>query len=198
MLSNRYFVGCPALDLERYMRLTPWPHLVLDGFLQEESLGFALDEIESRAHDFKIDYRGSGRIEFSILHSPTLWRALYSAATMSVLSEAFGCEIKLNKANLIQLRRMNSATPEFPVHHDYVEGAETIVSFLHLSSGWTPQIGGRLLLYRTNDPADVWANVEPIQNRLVAFRTLSGNWHSVEKVHHWERRSVLAVWDAIS
>lgn len=180
------------------MRLAPWPHLVLDSFLEESCLAAVLEEIKSRHHEFEIDYRGKGRIEFSLLHSPTLWRALYSATTISVLSDAFGCKLRFNKGNLLQLRRMNGDTPSFPLHNDYTEGMDTVVSFLYLSPGWHPDFGGRLLLNSSERQDDVAASIEPVKNRLVAFRTLGDYWHSVEKVCNWERISALAVWDVVN
>ena len=173
----------------------PWPHLVVNDLLAEDILTQALIEIYSDTYDFDVEYRGTGRIEFSLLKSPTLWRALYSVRMVAALSSAFGVRVKLDKHNMLQLRRMNEETPEFPLHHDFAPGEETIASFLYLSDGWTPDAGGRLHLYGSDKDSAPLVSVEPLQNRLVAFRTSETHWHSVERVHGWERISVLSLWN---
>jgi len=116
---------------------------------------------------------------------------------LEILSTAFCSKISLNKKNLIQLRRMNEDTPEFPLHNDFIFGSNTIVSFLYLSKGWVEENGGRLILQRENEASETMTAIEPIYNRLVAFQTKAEHWHSVQKVASWERLSALCVWDVI-
>jgi len=99
---------------------------------------------------------------------------------------------------MLQLRRMNDETPAFPTHSDHVAGEETIAVFLYLSDGWNSERGGRLRLHATEHSNEPAAYVEPLRNRLVAFRTSQENWHSVEPVSGWERLSVLSMWDVAS
>ena len=176
----------------------PWPHLIVDGFLSNDVLAQSLLEIESDSYDFDIEYRGTGRIEFSLLKSPALWRAIYSKKTVAALSSAFGVNVKLDKHNMVQLRRMNEDTPEFPLHNDFADEEDTIASFLYLSDGWSMRCGGRLHLYQSDKDSSPSASVEPLQNRFVAFRTRASHWHSVERVHGWERVSVLSLWNVDS
>jgi hypothetical protein len=61
-----------AINLRNY----PWPHLLVDDFLPKEVLAQAHNEIDSDVYDYGIEARGSGRIEFSLLKSVTLWRAI--------------------------------------------------------------------------------------------------------------------------
>ena len=177
------------------LSLEPWPHLVLDDFLPEDALVQSLAEIQADSYSYDIEYRGTGRIEFSVLKSPTLWRQIYSKKTVSVLSSAFGVGLALDKHNLVQLRRMNDETPEFPTHNDFADNEDTIASFLYLSSGWSPPCGGRFHLYRSKEQAIPSSSVSPIRNRLLAFRTIETHWHSVERVHGWERLSILSLWN---
>lgn len=173
----------------------PWPHLVVDNFLPSAVLAQSLLEIGADTYDFEIENRGTGRIEFSVLKSKTLWRGIYSKRTVSLLSSAFGVGVKLNKHNWVQLRRMNDDTPEFPLHNDFASNEDTIASFLYLSSGWSSECGGRLHLFESEKQCAPSASIEPVENRFVAFRTKSSYWHSVERVHGWERLSALALWD---
>ncbi|MGY3698959.1 hypothetical protein ACVIGA_009101 [Bradyrhizobium sp. USDA 3240] len=177
------------------LRLDPWPHLVLDDFLPPAVLEECLREVGSENYEFEIESRGSGRIEFSLLRSKAAWQAVYSKETITLLSLAFGVKVKLNRDNYVQLRRMNDATPEFPVHNDFASNEDTIASFLYLSPGWRSTSGGRLHLYKAESQSVPSLSIEPLCNRLVAFRTLPSNWHSVEKVRGWERRAILALWD---
>jgi len=173
----------------------PWTHLIVDDFLADDVLANGVRDISDGVYQFDIEARGSGRIEYALLQSATLWRALYSKEMIVLLWEAFGVRPQLNKGNMLQLRRMNAATPAFPTHSDYVAGEETIAAFLYLSHGWDLARGGRLCLHATEAAARPAAFVEPLRNRLVAFRTRREHWHSVERVVGWERLSVLSMWD---
>ena len=173
----------------------PWPHLVMDDFLPTAVFEECLREIYAEDYNFEIENRGAGRIEFSMLKSKTAWRAVYSRTTIALLSIAFGVKIKLNRENFVQLRRMNDATPAFPVHSDFAQNEDTIASFLYLSPSWRSACGGRLHLHETKSNSDPSLSIAPLSNRLVAFRTLPSNWHSVERVYGWERLTILALWD---
>lgn len=173
----------------------PWPHLIVDNFLSEDILTKSLSEIGRDAYDFDIESRGTGRIEFSLLKSETLWRAIYSKETIALLSVAFGVEVKLNRDNMVQLRRMNEDTPEFPIHNDFTSSQDTIASFLYLSAGWSPNRGGRLHLFGSEKDQAPSTSIQPLQNRFLAFDTKPSYWHSVERVNGWERLSALALWN---
>jgi hypothetical protein len=173
----------------------PWPHLLLDSFLPEAELAAGLEEIAADEYEFGTEPRGTGRIEFSLLKSKVLWRAIYTRRIVDLLSEAFGARVRLNKHNMLQLRRMTDETPEFPLHSDYTSNEDTIASFLYLSSGWSVACGGRLRLYEANDVSAPSVAIEPLRNRFIAFQTKPAHWHSVERVRHWDRFSVLALWD---
>jgi hypothetical protein len=92
-------------------------------------------------------------------------------------------------------RSRRARPPDFPVHSEFTSGEDTIASFLYLSEGWTPARGGRLRLHAANDASAVGAAIEPIRNWFIAFQTKAEHWHSVERVHGWERLSILALWN---
>jgi hypothetical protein len=177
------------------LTMDPWPHLLIDDFLAEDVLERCLVEIESEPYEFDIELRGRGRIEYSLLKSKTMWRAVYARRTMDVLSAAFGVGVALNRHNMVQLRRMNDLTPEFPIHNDAASDEDTIVSFLYIGRGWSAGRGGRLCLYGSKEQPVPSLSIAPLANRFVAFRTNAAHWHSVERVYGWERLSVLALWD---
>jgi hypothetical protein len=172
----------------------PWPHLIVDNFLARSVLAKSLTEIND-TYSFDIEKRGSGRIEYSLLKSKTLWTTVYSRRTIHLLSSAFGVSVTLSRDNWIQLRRMNADTPEFPLHHDFVSSEDSITSFLYLSSGWVQEYGGRLHLFMSEDDSTPATSITPLQNRFVAFQTKACHWHSVEKVYGWERINALALWN---
>lgn len=181
--------------MEKLYRL-PWPHLVVDDFLTPEVLDESLQKISAEGYEFGIESRGAGRIEFSLLKCEALWRAIYSKRTISLLNKAFQVDVSLNKHNLLQLRRMNDETPDFPIHHDHIPDANTIASFLYISPGWTDARGGRFNLFESTEQPTPALSIPPCQNRFLAFRTEPSHWHSVDRVHGcWERLSVLALWD---
>jgi len=174
----------------------PWPHLVVENFLPRSVLATCLAEIASETYSFDIEARGSGRIEYSLLKSKTLWTAIYSRETVDFLTAAFEAPVKLNRDNWVQLRRMNVDTPEFPLHNDFVSAQDSIASFLYLSNDWTQECGGRLNLFKAETDVEPSTSIAPLQNRFVAFQTKACHWHSVERVYGWERISALALWNA--
>jgi 2OG-Fe(II) oxygenase superfamily len=173
---------------------SPWPHLIVDNFLPQSVLAKSLSEISSDTYSFDFEKRGAGRIEYSLLKSRTLWAAIYSRRMIHLLSSAFEAQVTLSRDNWIQLRRMNAATPEFPMHHDFVSTEDSIASFLYLSSGWAQDYGGRLHLFLSEHDSTPSSSISPVQNRFVAFQTKTCHWHSVERVYGWERLSALALW----
>lgn len=181
-----------AIEGERLCN--PWPLLIVDNFLPESVLAQALQDIDASESAFTIEDRRVGRIEYEILRSKDLWRYLYSIDTIELLSNNFGGSISLDARNLIQLRRSDNSTPAFGMHNDFVEGEDTIVTFLYLSAGWKKEYGGELLLYSHDAAIEPAASVQPLQNRFVAFRTLPTHWHAVAKVQHWMRLSAMALW----
>lgn len=75
----------------------PWPYLIVEHFLTRASLAKSVSEIKADTYAYDIEQRGTGRIEFSLLKSKTRWTAIYSNATVSLLSSAFGVDVGLNK-----------------------------------------------------------------------------------------------------
>jgi hypothetical protein len=158
-------------------------------------LAEGLREIDSDTYDYEIEPRDTGRIEFSVLKSKTFWRAIYSKRTKLLLEESFGVSVALNRDNLLQLRRMNEATPDFPLHNDFIADNATIASFFYISPNWSAKCGGCLHLFESGKQARPSVSIEPIGNRFVAFETKPSHWHSVERVYGWERLSVLSLWN---
>jgi hypothetical protein len=175
----------------------PWPHLVVDDFLAPEVLTKSLEEIRCEQYAFEIENRGQGRIEFSLLKSETLWRAIYCRKTMDLLATAFDTKVSLNRKNFVQLRRMNDQTPDFPVHNDFAADGKTIASFLYISSGWKEEFRGHFNLFETGEQSSPSWRLAPVQNRFLAFVTDAAHWHAVDRPLSWERLSVLALWDVV-
>ena len=177
------------------LRDYPWPHLLVDDFLPNDVLERSLIEVSSETYEYDMETRGTGRIEFTLLKSESMWRAIYSKRTIALLSAAFGVDVTLNKHNMVQLRRMNDLTPEFPLHNDFTSDGDTIASFLYISRGWSTKCGEYLHLFGRSEQHMPSISIEPIENRFVAFRTKASHWHSVERVCGWERVSILALWN---
>jgi hypothetical protein len=85
-----------------------------------------------------------------------------------MLRDAFDTRPRLNKSNMLQLRRMNDETPEFPPHSDFCEGQDHIAAFLYLSDGWDQQRGSRLCIHAGEAAASPAAFVGLLLNRRVA------------------------------
>ena len=142
------------------LRRDPWPHLVLDGFLPGDVLEKALQEV--RRTNVRIRNGAARQRADRILASQEqdpVARDLHPE-NFDSLSAAFGVKVALNKQNLLQLRRMNNLTPDFPLHNDFTSQSDTIASFLYLGPGWTVQCGGvcTYLHLATRDARPYFAN----------------------------------------
>ena len=174
---------------------SPWPHLVLDDFLTSDCLAQCLSEIRATPTPLILSPVGRARLSTRFLGARPCGGRYTPGAPVLYFPSAFGVEVSLNKHNMLQLRRMNGETPEFPVHNDFTSNEATIASFLYLNEGWSHKCGGRLKLFESDRQFAPSASIAPIQNRFIAFRTEPSHWHSVEKVYGWERMSVLSLWN---
>jgi hypothetical protein len=196
-VNGHRLTGLIFLSAVPQLSTYPWPHLVVDNFLSPDILTRSLEEIRSEQYAFEIENRGQGRIEFSLLKSETLWRAIYCRETMGLLMTAFNIRVSLNRKNFVQLRRMNDQTPDFPIHNDFTADGKTIASFLYLSPGWKEEFRGHFNLFAAREQISPSSRLAPVQNRFLAFVTDATHWHAVDRPLSWERLSVLALWDVV-
>ena len=180
----------------RVSRLDPWPHFVADGLLKQGDLVAAQHRILNRVHRFRIKPGDPQKIRYKLIDDIPLARIFLSQEFGRFLQVVTGQALAIHPANLVQLRRMDRRSPEFPRHVDFFRSEPSYVCVFFLSPGWTSECGGRLRLHKAaGDEERSLADIEPVANRLVLFRSSRDHWHSIERVFGgWVRYSVLSEW----
>jgi hypothetical protein len=173
-------------------RSDPWPHFVLDEFLEPEWYQRFAAEAHSDGAAFRIKRDDPYRVQFASLDDLELAKVFLSLDFAGLLRRLSGRWACVTERNAIQIRRADPSTPPFPVHHDS-GGPPSLVALFYVSTDWAQPKGGRLLLYPAED-AEATTIVDPLPNRLVLFETSPAHWHSVEQTTAGVRYSILTEW----
>lgn len=73
------------------------------------------------------------------------------------------------------------------IHNDYIPGAETHRVVVQVNRGWREAQGGFLMLFNSDDPADVHRVVLPAHDTAVGFAISERSHHAVSTTHAGER-----------
>jgi Rps23 Pro-64 3,4-dihydroxylase Tpa1-like proline 4-hydroxylase len=173
----------------------PWHHIVIDDFIEQDQFISAQKDLMSRNVDFKIKQGDKNKIQYALLDYMPLAKLMYSIDFLRFINSISDQKLTLNESSLVQIRKADNTTPPFPRHVDDSDLGRSLIVIVYISPGWKPENGGRLALHKgINSKRSSSVYIEPKQNRLVAFFSDSNNWHSVEKVHNWERLSIISEW----
>lgn len=164
---------------------TPFPHLVLPGFVLPEACAAARVAFPDSGH---------GGIAPAAAHDKAdglgrLLAALRDPRTTALFAEKFG-EALDPGALMIHLRSRCTAQ-DGRIHTD--SARKRVTALIYLNESW-PHAGGRLRLLRgPDDMEDMLAEVPPLDGTLIAFRRSDVSWHG----HHpfeGVRRAVMFNW----
>lgn len=73
------------------------------------------------------------------------------------------------------------------IHNDFIPGAETHRVLVQLNRGWHDDLGGFLMLFNSDDPADVHTVLPPAHDSVVGFAISEASHHAVSTIHGGER-----------
>lgn len=174
------------------LRRDPWPHWVIDGFLDPRWLRRCTAELLASNPTFQIQPGDAEAVQYALLEHLPLAQVFYSPAFHALLQALTGLPLRLNDDNWVQLRRMDASSPRFPPHVDDLE-RRSLIAVFYLSPGWRRGCGGELCLHSGLD-APPTRRVAPLENRLLLFFSDAHCWHSIRAVHGWERYTILSEW----
>ena len=167
----------------RFRRFAPWPHWVVDDFLDMKSYSSMQEHLSLHSHEFRVLDGDENKVHYCLLTESTVAQFFYSLDFYHFVRNLCGKDIDLNDKSMIQLRLANEEVPAFPRHHDFTPLGRSLVVIFYVSPNWSPECKGRLFLHRSSTaPVNSAVVVEPIANRLIAFYSDKKNWHSVEQV----------------
>ena len=173
--------------------MRPWPHFIIDNALPTKHIK-RLEKVLNIDRTFKIIPDDPEEIQHIALPDMPLARYLLSQKFKNYLENLCGESLKIYEHSALQLRRMTPESPEFPAHVDFID-ERALIMLLYLSPNWDSSKGGELILQAAEESnPDTDLSISPLQNRMVLFFNDTHHWHSVRKVHNWNRYLVMAEW----
>lgn len=133
------------------------------------------------------------QFEFDCRDSPsTVARFLASASVLGIVrsamedifATAFGDEISVVCHKLVQGHRIG-------IHNDYLVGEETHRLVVQLNRGLYENDGGFLMLFGSDDAADVRKVLRPLHLHGFAFEISKDSFHAVSAIHSGARYSLI-------
>jgi hypothetical protein len=189
------------LTLSPEMKITrcvhPWPHIVIDNFLSESSFAELIKRLVTKNTKFKKFEDDPEEIQFTLVPDMKVLEFFLSEDIKKFLGSLAKCSLKIYEKGIVQLRKMDSESPAFPPHSDFIDNIN-FISLYYLSPDWSPEKGGELLLHRdefsgAEEKDTKW--ITPLQNRMVLFFSEKEYWHSVRRVQNWERYLIFSEWE---
>ena len=191
----------PVLDLPRltgevdrlhaqYMAAPPYPHIVLDNFLEPDAVKSAIEEFPPLDPDQWTNYLHTNERKFS--HTdPDTWgptlreilRQLNSPPFVEFVSKLIGVDNLIADPSLEGGGLHQSTTggflnvhADFTVHPHQRKWQRRANILLYLNEGWKPEYGGDLELWSA-DMKQCVEKVAPIANRALIFTTDPDSFH---------------------
>lgn len=184
------------------LRQTPFRYSIISSALEPDMAGALLDWFERDAPwtlkiaDFYEQY------EFVLTNEllPACLRDLFSFAELDKLRAKveglFG--VRLAARVDITAHRLTKGQ-RIRIHNDYIPGQETQRLLIQLNRGWCDENGGALMLFNSQNPADVHRILRPINNSGLLFEISKDSLHAVTPINSGERFTlVMSFFDAAS
>ena len=174
---------------------TPWQHFIIDNFLPDKEFKSIQDCLCSVKSGFSQLDDDSFEVNYMFVPNLEIANFFLSDEFNTFLEKTVKGKLAITETGLVQLRMMNGDSPAMPAHVDSAD-KRSLVCLYYLSPNWTNSCGGELLLHHSEAQIDRKESlvIEPQANRMVMFYTDENNWHSVTKVHDWNRFSILTEW----
>jgi hypothetical protein len=174
----------------------PWKHWQIDNFLPTQVFARFQETLCSTKNKFFKREDDEADINYMFLPDLQLAKFFLDDDFKSFLEEITGAVLSVHQGGLVQLRKMDPSSPAFPIHIDS-QDERSLVCLYYVSPGWQKGCGGELCLYQKEETSVEVAPdqlIAPIANRMVLFFSDDTHWHSVRKVHDWNRYCVVSEW----
>jgi hypothetical protein len=172
---------------------SPFAHATFGTCLPDETGDAVLSWLETHAawrlkktdfyEQFEFDCRDSPSVVASFLTSPSILE-LVRAELESVFERTFQPEISVVCHKLVAGHRIG-------IHNDYLEGEETHRLVIQLNRGLSQNDGGFLMLFGSDDAADVRKVLRPLHLGGFAFEISKNSFHAVSAIHSGARYSLI-------
>lgn len=174
----------------RYRDADPFPHIVLDGVLEEATLASAIGEFPAVDSPGWLDYRHVNELKWGNAHPQTWGVTLQSTARALMSPEFVGFLERLTGiADLLPDRSMDggglhqtlsgghlNVHADFTAHHTVAGWRRRVNVLLYLNEQWDRAWGGELELW-ARDMRSCVVTVTPYANRMLIFTTDETSFH---------------------
>ena len=158
----------------------PFPHVVVQDFLDEPTLDLVIDALAGLEYDFKesdlFSYWAS--LELTDINHPAI----------NILRDDLGDKVSksfnVKKLSSIDMAAYVYGLGDFLLpHDDQVEG-RIIAYSLHLTPEITEEMGGALNVFEANDTgkSKLVDSIIPEYNSLIMFEVSDYSWHEVSEI----------------
>ena len=202
---------------DNYMNNFPFPHCVIDGLLNSDTLFRVLKEVDKlKLNDATFKFANPNcpyeynKYTYDISKIPQLkdiFDYLNGSEFLAELSRITGIKdiianmkggIKGSGVHIIKKGGYLGIHTDFNTHTHGVYGSldRRINILIYLNPDWKPEYGGHLLLRQPNKDPNIKNQIKilPILNRCVIFSTTKNSWHGHEEPltspHGIHRRSI--------
>ena len=181
---------------EALCRIHPWQYWQIDNFMPNHDFSSFQKKLCSQSDGFFKRKDDEADINYKFLPDLKLAKFFLSDDFKDFLEAITMQRLNIHDGGLVQLRKMDSLSPAFPIHIDS-QDERSLVCLYYISPDWQNGCGGELCLYKheETDPTAVPDQlIAPIANRMVLFFSDDTHWHSVNSVHDWTRYCVVSEW----
>ena len=179
-------------SLQRYAE--PFPYFTTKAAIGQEPVSELLTWLESEARwnlveaDFYEQHELNQREDplpdvVSFLTEPSFLDAIRQEVE-EIFSCSFASRVEWSIHKLLAGQRIR-------IHNDLLATAETHRVILHINRGWSISKGGFLMLFNSEDPADVHRVLMPLNGSIVGFEISVKSHHAVSAVVEGERFAIV-------
>jgi 2OG-Fe(II) oxygenase superfamily len=193
-MTHLSFSGAKLLE-------TPFPHTQIPNILDARSAGQALEWLKSeapwnlRVEDF---YEQE---EFSLLTANLDERMGFFIAPACIEQLLQSVKSLFGLSSIPMLVDVNAHRltlgQTIRIHNDYLSGEETHRLLIQLNSGWIPNQGGLLLLFRNEMVENLHCAILPSHRSGFAFEISERSFHAVSQIKTGERYTIVYTFRAI-
>lgn len=186
-------MSASLFDLEPAATDEPFAHAVFNDCVAPQVTESILDWFEHDAPWNHVETDFYEQYEFSCYdaegdQAAWLTDPLLLDALRTTLEGIFGCrlteEVTVVAHKLVDGHRIG-------IHNDFLEGEETHRFVVQLNRGLDDEAGGFLMLFGSDNPADVRRILRPTSRSGFAFEISERSFHAVSAVHSSLRYSVI-------
>ena len=180
---------CPDALLQQ-----PFPHFLDAGVLHEALANDLLAWLEASApwRLVEEDFYEQHELSLREVWLPSPLNMLLSSKALLGLRDAMARVFSTPLIDEVELvAHKLEEGQSIRIHNDVLDGGATHRLVIHISREWTDHHGGLLIIFGSDDPADIARIVKPLHNTAFGFAISRASNHAVSRVSQGQRYSLV-------